>query len=269
MRTWWRWMMCGLIAWAMAGCLTTKSEFEDLKTEVDTIQAEQEVMQKTLSASKADMAEMIAEARKENAALKASIKEAEKMLARNDAETGVDLQQMRAELDRLRGKVEELEFQLGRMEEDIRVFKEDVDLRMQGSVASAELPEDATELFELGESTLNEGKARAARDIFEAFIERHPEDTRVDDAVYLVGESYFNNGRYYKALYEYEKILKNYSDSDRMAETILRIGQSSKRIGKCEQAKVFFETLTSDYKRTKAAKAAAEELKKGCSTPAQ
>ena len=234
----------------LAACATT-ADHEALEVEVEALRAQQESLQQTLSTSKADMAQMIAQARQENVALKQSIKEAEEMLARNDAETGVNIQQMRAEVDRLNGKTEEIDFRLGRMEEDIRIFKEDVDLRLQGNLNATNMPEDATELFTLAESKMNEGETRQAREFFEAFAKRYPKDDRADDATFMVGESYFNEKQYFKALYEYEKILKRYSSSDRTPDAILRIGQSSRLIGKCAQSKLFFETLVQEYKRSK------------------
>ena len=91
------------------GCLTTKKQGDAMQTEIEALKAQQEVMQKSLSEREANMAEMIAQARKENEALKVLIAQAQETLQTNDAETGVDLQEMRRELDRLRGESEEVD----------------------------------------------------------------------------------------------------------------------------------------------------------------
>jgi tol-pal system protein YbgF len=246
------------------GCLTTKKQGDAMQTEIEALKAQQEVMQKSLSEREANMAEMIAQARKENEALKVLIAQAQETLQKNDAETGVDLQEMRRELDRLRGESEELDFRLLKMEQDLNIFKEDVDLRLQGAVASTNLPENATDLFKLGEQKLAEGDFRAARKIFETFISRHSDDTRVADAIYYSGESYFLQKQYVTSIYEYQKIIQNHARSKRFPDAALRIGQAFKALGKCEQAKPFFEAVVTEYKRSEAAKDAQAELDKGC-----
>ena len=249
---------------AATGCVSA-GQGDEMRAEIDALKAQQDVMQKTISEREANMAEMIAQARKENVALKELIARAQETLQKSAAETGVDLQAMRKELDRLRGESEQLDFRLMKMEQDIKIFKEDVDLRLQGSVAStAALPENATELFELGTKKLAEQDYRSARQVFETFIARHAEDTRLPDAIYFLGESYYMEGQFVTSIYEYQKIIKDHGRSSRFPDAALRIGQAFKKLGKCQQATPFFETVVAEYKRSSAAKEAKRELAQGC-----
>lgn len=257
-----RFVSCACVALLFSGCVTSQ-EGKQLQADIDALKAQQDVMTKTLETREANMAEMIAQARKENEALRESIKQAQAMLAKNDAETGVDLQQMRKELDRLRGQAEEAEFKLAKMEQDMKLFKEDVDLRIAGAQQEA-LPENATELLDLGRSRLAAGEWRDSRKALEAFASRHSQDTRVDEVIFLIGETYYNEKQYISAIYEYQKIIKNYDRSKHLPSAALRIGQAFKELGRCEQSKPFFETVVSEYKRSDAAKEAKAELDKGC-----
>lgn len=253
-----------IFCFGSTACVST-NDGEQMKTDIEALKAQQDTMQQTISERETVMAEMIAQARKENQLLRASIAEAQETLQKNNAAQGIDLQKMRDELNQLRGTAEEIDFRLAKMEQDITIFKEDVELRLEGATTSISLPEDATELFKLGQQTLKEGKTREARKICEAFISRHGEDARVDQALFCVGESYFEEGQYVSAIYEYQKIIKNYYESSKkVPDAALRIGQSFKKLDKCPSSKPFFELVVSDYRRTPASKVAQEELAKGC-----
>ena len=253
-----------LMMLALSGCATSK-EAEAMRAEISALQAEQEVMQRTITERESNMAQMIVEARKENELLRESIDEAQETLRRNNAAQGIDLEQMRDELDRLRGAAEETDFRLAKMEQDVKLFKEDVEMRLEGVSDALELPKDAGALYELGQQKLKAGEHRDARKVCEAFVSRHPEDTRVDDAIYCVGESYFLEKQYVSAVYEYQKIIKNYYDtSKRVPDAALRIGQSFKALGKCTSSLPFFELVTTEFKRSAAFKQAKAELEAKC-----
>ncbi len=257
-------MLVGCLSLSATACVTT-TDGDQMKTDIEALKAQQDAMQETIKKRESVMAEMIAQARKENTLLRESIAEAQETLRKNNAAQGIDLQQMRDELNRLRGQAEELDFRLAKMEQDMTLFKEDVELRLEGATQSITLPENATELLKLGTKTLADGKARDARKICEAFISRHPEDARVDEAIYCVGESYYTEAQYVSAIYEYQKIIKKFYDtSKRVPDAALRIGQSFKKINKCPSSKPFFELVISEHKRSDAAKVAKQELDKGC-----
>lgn len=256
-------ILCATMMWTSA-CVTTQ-DGEQMRTEIEALKAQQDTMQQTVGERETVMAEMIASARKENALLRESIAAAQETLQKNNAAQGIDLQQMRDELDRLRGEAEETDFRLAKMEQDMKLFKEDVELRLEGVTSALALPENATELFKLGQQKLAEKSWRDARKICEAFASRHPDDTRVPDAIYCVGETYFSQGQHVSAVYEYQKIIKNYYDtSKRTPDAALRIGQSFKALDKCTSSQPFFELVVSDYKRSSAAKVAKKELAAGC-----
>lgn len=253
-------VLCALSATA---CVSSV-EGAQMRTEMDTLKAQQDAMQQGLDAREAKIAEMIALTRKENEALRQTIASAQETLQKVNAERGVDLQQMREELNQLRGSAEELDFRLAKMEQDMRLFKEDVELRLEGSASSTKLPADATELFNLGFQQLAGKQYRDARKACETFLARHSGDTRVPDAIYCVGETYFMEAQYISSIYEYQKIVKSHDKSKRMPDAALRIGQAFKKLGRCEQSTPFFELVAEEYKRTEAGKTAQAELKAGC-----
>lgn len=250
-----------LLAAASPACVTS-SEGEKMRADIEALKAEQRTMGESFKKREAEMASAITQARKELTALQDLIKRAEETLRRANAETGVDIQQTRKELDRLRGKSEELEFRLARTEQDLSLFKEDVDLRLLNRAPAADqLPEDATELLTLAKTRLGNKDPRGARKALDAFRAKFPQDARVPEAIFLSGEALMAQGQHVSAIFEYQKILKQHPRSAQMDDATFRIGQGFRALKKCKEARVFFETVVKDFKSSSRVREAKEELK--------
>ncbi len=158
--------------------------------------------------------------------------------------------------------MEQAEFKISRLEEELKLYKEDVELRMAGKMQpTTALPEDATELLNLAQSQLKGGKTREARQAFTLFAQRHAKDSRVDEAIFGIGEAFYREGQFVSAIFEYQKILKDYARSRRVADATLRIGQGFRRLGKCQEAEIFLDSVVEEHKRSSAATEAQAELR--------
>lgn len=252
----------GLCLYLSAGCVSA-SDGEQMRQEIDALKAEQSIIKESFQKREGEMAAAVVSARAEIQELQKLIREAEELLRSNVATAGVDLQRTREEVERLRGRSEEMEFKVAKLEQDLLLFKQDVELRLTPGSQAAQaqpLPENATELLKLGSSNV-EKDARQARRALEAFISRYPEDARIDEAIYLLGETYFNEKQHISSILEYQKILKTYPRSKRTADAMFRAGQGFRALGKCEQAKLFFETVIADHGKSDRAREARQELK--------
>jgi TolA-binding protein len=261
-RMWQRLWTLGMCVVLGAGCVSS-SQGDQMREEIDALRAEQTVIKESFQKRETEMAEAVLRARAEIQELQKLIREAEELLRSNVATAGVDLQNTRQEVEQLRGRGEEMEFKVAKLEQDLLLFKQDVELRLTpGSQASQAqpLPDNASDLLKMGAASV-EKEPRQARRALEAFLARFPEDSRVDEAIYLLGESYFNEKQTIGAILEYQKILKAHPRSKRTADATFRIGQGFRALGKCEQAKLFFETVIADHSKSDRAREARQELK--------
>ncbi|MEM1349659.1 MAG: tetratricopeptide repeat protein [Myxococcota bacterium] len=254
-------VLCALVALALSsGCVTTK-EGSEIKADIEAIKAEQAQMRKVVSEREESMAAMIVRARTEIENLERLIKQAEEALRKNDAEAGLDMQETREELSLLRGRTEELQQGIEKLEEQLKVFREDVDFKIASSTEATEaLPKTPRALLALGDERLKAGDHRGARQAYEELVKAHSSDKRVDRAIYGMGEAYYREGKVLTAIYEYKRILDAYPKSARLADATLRIGQGFKDLGKCPQAKLFFEKVVADYTSSSASGEAKREL---------
>lgn len=230
-----------------------------MKKDIAQLRSEQDELTKSIRAKEAELTEMIASSRADVEQLNRVIKDATDLLARNSADFGAEMGQIRQELQSMRGLSEEIQFKLQKTEQDLQIFKEDVDLRFADGAIT--LPDDPNELFKVASEKIQAGETRVARAGFEKFIKANPKDRRIDEAIFWVGESYFKEARYPSAVFEYQKIMQNHAKSSRADDATFRIGESFQKMNKCPEAKVFFETVVKDYKNSKFAAAAQEQLK--------
>lgn len=230
-----------------------------MREDIDQLKSEQTELTENLRAKEAELTGMIGSARADVDQLNTVITEATSLLQRNSADFGAEMEQTRQELQMLRGQIEEVAFKLQKLEQDLQLFKEDVDLRFADG-GGADLPDDPDELFKASSDAYQAGDYRVARRGFAKFLQKSPKDRRADEAVFWVGESFFKEKQYISSIYEYQKILKEHTKSDRMDDATFRIGESFARLGKCNEAKVFFETVVKDFKGSKFRSAAQKQL---------
>lgn len=231
-----------------------------MQKDIEQLRSEQDELTESLRLKEAELTKMISGARADVDELNRIIKDATELLARNSADFGAEMEIMRQELQTIRGETEQVAFKLQKVEQDLQIFKEDVDLRFADG-GGAGLPDDANELFKVSAEKVSSGDTRVARKGFEKFIKKFPKDRRVDEAVFWLGETYFKESRFPSAIFEYQKILKNYPKSDRMDDATFRIGESFASLKKCNEAKVFFETVVKDFKQSKFRSSAQQQLK--------
>ena len=220
-----------------------QEDIEDLKTR----QAE---LDENLASEKEELTQMVSQARTDVQELNTVLKEATALLQRNSADFGVEMERLRQEVEMLRGKVEELDFRFQKVEQDLKLFKEDVDLRFSDG-GGMTLPEKSSELYSYASEALKSGDFRKARIGYEAFVKKFPKDDRADDAIFGLGETYFAQKQHVSAVYEYQKIIKAYPKSDRRDDATFRIGEAFMALGKCKEAKVFFDAVVKDYPKSK------------------
>src|SRR5690606_15342335 len=95
-----------------------------MQDDIAALKAEQARQNETLEEKQKELSAMVESARNDVASLNQMTKEATELLARNNADFGLELEQVRQELQRLVGKMEETDFNLQRLQSDLRMFKE-------------------------------------------------------------------------------------------------------------------------------------------------
>lgn len=234
----------------------------DMKDRIDELEREQKETKKKLEEQEKKLKEKIEEANREVEELREVLKKARKLLQRNSADLGAEIQSTREEMQKLRGQIEEAKFRARRLEKELELFKEDVELRFSTGGMAGELPEEADDLFEYGEKQIDQDNLDAARQAFTTFKSEFPEDDRVDDAQVYLADIEFQEREWINAIVKYRKVLKQYPKSSLVPKATYKIGVAFMQLGKCEDAKPFLETVWEEHGDSRFSDAAKEKLEK-------
>jgi len=232
-----------------------------MREDIDQLKADQARLNDDLGVKQAELSAMVDSARTDVAQLNEITREATELLARNNADFGLELERIRQELQRVGGQLEESDFRLQKMQTDLRLFKEDVDIRFADG-GGVQMPEKADDLFKYANDKLKARDFRNARKALESFATRHARDARMPEVIFLMGETYFEEGQWVSAVFEYQKVWKNYARSPRAGDAVYRIGECYVQMQKCKEAAIFYEAVVNDYSKSTHANDARAKLAK-------
>ncbi len=249
----------GLMCLLMTGCVPMWTG-NAMQEDIDALKQQQATINQDMGAKQAELSAMVDSARADVTELKGVLQSATDLLKRNNADFGLEIESLRQEVQRLRGQLEESDFRLQKMQQDLQLFKEDVDIRFSDGGGTA-MPESAKDLFRFAADKFEAKDYRLARKGFEAFIAKYPRDKLVADAIFYNGETYFAQAQWVSAALEYQKVMQNHERSDRAGDAAFRTGDAFAKMGRCKEAKLFYETVVKDYAKSKFSGQARDRLK--------
>jgi tol-pal system protein YbgF len=254
---------CQLSALLCAGCFafTTKEEGRELKQQIDEV--------KTLSAKNelraADLAKELDEQLKR---LRSVVDEATKVVTRNSADVGLQVQRLQTDLAQLTGRIDDLQHAEDALTKQFQDYRAASDTKIEQLVNASTaaknppVPETADALFAEAEKRLGALQWQEARRLFEAFVNRYPGDSRAARAQYSIGEAYAGEKRFANAIGAYTKVVDNFPKSEIVPDAMYKNGLAFYALKYCGDAKVYFQELLKRYPRTSWKKEATEQLKR-------
>ncbi len=108
-------------------------------------------------------------------------------------------------------------------------------------------PDDPRESFDAAFGLLQSKQFEAAEMGFRRFLQSHPRDRLVPDAVFLLGESYFARQRYEEAGQQFLKVTTDHPKSAKAPDALVRLGVTLAALGAREQACATFAKAGRDY----------------------
>lgn len=238
------------------------TRLEALESKVDEIASTQSQHSETLSKLVAEVGDLNLAAR------------------RNDADFGVQLEDVMQALARLEGSTTMLDERVSSLESATTAAKEEFDLRLEnlsgteGTSSGAQAPAGGGEqelltnpraALDEAQKRIERGSPEPARRLVRELILRQEKNRSFRRyearAQFLIAESYFAEGSYQQAAAEYNKVRKSYPKSSEVPGAYLKLGLCFERLGLPKDAKLFYETLIKQYPRSDAAKSARTRLK--------
>jgi tol-pal system protein YbgF len=252
-----------LLALATSGCFAfvTKEEGRELKQQIDDV--------KTLSAkNEVRAAELAKELDEQLKRLRSVVDEATKVVTRNSADVGLQVQKLQTDLAQLTGRIDDLQHAQDALTKQFQDYRAASDTKIESLVnASATaknppMPETPDALYAEADKRLVASQWQESRRLFEGFVNRYPGDRRAARAQYNIGEAYAGEKRFANAIGAYTKVVDNFPKSEVVPDAMYKNGLAFYALKYCGDAKVYFQELLKRYPKTTYKKDANDELKK-------
>jgi tol-pal system protein YbgF len=251
-----------------SGCFwaTTKSEGEALRKDVRTLQDKINAKEQALDGQINQ--------------LKTVLDDATKLLKRNSADLGADVDQLRNDVRTANGLVTAVNTTVNELKTAFDAYRKANDGRVDtleqrvaqiesGKPSAQSSPDD---LWRLGSTAFEAQRYNDAIEIFKRLAQTFPTHDRADDAMYFRGQAYTNLKDWEKAIGAYQQLTDKYPDSSLTDDGLYFAALAAQQLKQCTEARTYLGIVKSKYPKSNISKAAGEldaQLKKDAKTKAK
>lgn len=258
------------LALSFAACVTTKEEGLKMRADIEGLKDEVASLQRQSADDRAALEKKLAAMESRVAQLEGTLSS----LRQADADTGVQMEKVIAELQILRGEIEEARHQLGETRKTVQDILERppvtvaaaesaplVDAPARLTIGGHEVPDEKQAHYDFAKKLFDEKKYKEAVEAFELFISRHPSDKELgDNAWFWKGEAHYalacdekdkkaKEKAYKQAILSYQKVLE-VPGSGKADGALFKIGLAFEALGFVDEAKVFYEEILAKHPKS-------------------
>jgi TolA-binding protein len=203
--------------------------------------------------------------------LEDALAEASRVLRRNSADQGLQIEEIQQRLAVMEGELAEIRnessgtirAQSERTLEPQRQLSEVARAAgMDIALDSSEIPEAKNAHWDALSKAYRINKYSYTRALARAYVERYPKDEQADNAQYMVGSSYLKQGQAAAALGEFQKVLSSYRRGDAIDETLYDMSQAFLEVRSCNDAGTALKALLKNHKNSKLVPQAKKQLRR-------
>jgi len=203
--------------------------------------------------------------------LEEALAEASRVLRRNSADQGLQIERIQQRLATIDGQLAELRNEsVGATQEQAeRSLELQRRLSEVARAAGMDVPLDTTDIpksksahWDALQKAYRINKHSYARSLARAYVERYPKDDKADDAQYIIGSSYLKQGQAAAALGEFQKVLSTYRRGDALDDTLYDMAQAFLEVRSCNDAGTALKALLKNHKSSRLAPQAKKLLRK-------
>ena len=238
----------------LTGCfwVTTKSEGESLRKDLTLVQGRLDAKEKTLD-------DQIAQLQK-------VLEDATKVLKRNSADIGADVESLRGDVRTANGLVTSINNTLNDLKTSFDTYRKGNDARLDaieqrvvqiesGKATASSSPE---ELWKLGTTAFEAARYNEAIDLFKRLSQTFPTHERADDAVYFRGQAYTNLKDWDHAIGVYQQLYEKYPDSSFADDGLYFAAVAAQQLKNCTESRTYLQLIKQKYPKSNVTKVANE-----------
>ena len=246
---------------SLAGCFwsTTKSEGQAMRKDITALQGRLDTKEQSLEAKIKE--------------LQAVLDEATKVLKRNSADLGADVDALRSDIRQANGLVTAVNNGVNEIKVAFDKYRKDNDARLDGleqRLAQVESGKPSAnsgpdDLWKLGTQAFDAARYNDALEIYKRLVQSYPTHAKADDAQYFRGQAYTNLKDWDKAIGAYQQLVEKYADSDLADDGMYFAALAAQQLKNCTESRTYLGILKSKYPKSNVIKQAADldaQLKK-------
>lgn len=233
-----------------SGCfwVTTKSEGEALRKDLTLVQGRLDAKEKTLD-------DQIAQLQK-------VLEDATKVLKRNSADIGADVDALRTDVRTANGLVTTVNNSINELKQAFDTYRKGNDARLDaieqrvvqiesGKATASSSPE---ELWKLGSTAFEAARYNDAIEIFKRLSQTYPTHDRAAEAVYFRGQSYSNLKDWDHAIGVYQQLYDKYPASALADDGLYFAAVAANQLKNCTEARTYLGLVKQKYPKSNVTK---------------
>jgi TolA-binding protein len=240
-----------------SGCFwfTSKSKGEEMKTEIQHLQDRLVQVENEQQEKLSNLTGMIDRARGEVDKLEDTLTKATRVLARNSADFGSDMESAKEHLREIDGSLAEVRHDMDQTLQQLEATnKKILDI---ASAAGLDIPIDASKVppdpdqhFKAIIDAFGAGRHGEVRSLAQLFVDKYPKHKSVEEAQLYIARSYMAQKRWSKALGPLRAFTDKYPNSPFAPEALYSMAECFFNMGDCTDARILVEALTTRHKGT-------------------
>ncbi len=236
----------------LGACWTSASTGDELTRRVNALEHGQ-------AQQRDELRQEISHAQTKVGELEDVLDRATKVVTRASADTGAQVESLQQQVMALEGQLAELRNEVQRQQTQLAEQQSDMERQLKKLAShvgvdttfdESQIPADADAHWAAAQEAFDQRQFPRARALYRAFVQRHADDARADDAQYRLGMTYLEEDRPATALGEFRRVISEHADGDAADDALLAMADAFYRLHACTDARTALEAMIRAHPRS-------------------
>lgn len=253
------------VALAVSGCfwVTTKDEGHAIRNDIQHLDDRLGKIEDDLEDERNRLVLMVDRARTDVEKLEDTLSRATRVLSRNSADFGAEMESVKNKLMEIDGALAELRHEVQQSGQAVEKANQQVkDFAMAAGVDmpvdESTVPDSPEAHFAMIQKSYTAGRHGEVRSLCKLYLSRYTKDTEADQVQMMIARTYLKQKRWANALGELRKLTDEYPKSDLTPEVLYEMANAFFALGDCTDARILIEAVKTKHKRSPFAKKATD-----------
>jgi TolA-binding protein len=246
------WMILVVLTLSCVSCIALKKDVDKVASDVSRLENRMTKVESETASARADLTEMIGKARAQVEALEETLNRATRVLARNSADFGAEMETIKGKLRGIDGQLAEMGHSIEQTDTKIEAATKKISevassAGLDVPVSAEKIPPDRPSHLSAIRDSFARARHGEVRSLGQAFLERYPKDKDADSVQLLIAKSFVEQKRWANALGALGRFTEKYPNSALTPEALYEMARGFFELGDCTDARNLVEAIQSKY----------------------